>query len=48
MEEQIEQNMHDLTVYNDLITSLINLKVILEKIDKISIVKNLEINNKVK
>ena len=31
-----------------MITSLITLKVILEKIDKISIVKDLEINNKIK
>ena len=48
MSEQIEQNMHDFAIYNDLITSLITLKVILENIDKISIVKDLELNNKVK
>ena len=40
--------MHDLTIYDDLITSLITLNVILEDIDKISIVIDLEINNKIK
>ena len=35
-------------MYDDLITSLITLKVILENIDKISIAKDLEINNKIK
>ena len=40
--------MHDSTIYDDLITSLITLKVILEDIDKISIVIDLEINDKVK
>ena len=40
--------MHDLTIYNDLITSSITLKVTLENIDKISIVKDLEINSKIK
>ena len=48
MPDQIEQDMHDLIIYNDLITSLITLKAILEHIDKISIVKDLEINNKIK
>ena len=43
MSEQIEQDMHDLTIYNDLIISLITLKVILVNIDEISIVKDLEI-----
>ena len=45
MSDQIKQDMHDLAIYDDLITSLITLKVILENIDKISIVKDLEINN---
>ena len=40
--------MHESTIYDDLITSLITLKVILEDIDKISIVIDLEKNNKVK
>ena len=40
--------MHDLTIYNNLITSLITSKVILRNMDKISIVKDLEINNKIK
>ena len=40
--------MHDLTIYDDLITSLITLKLILEDIDKISIVIDLEINNTIK
>ena len=44
----IKQDMHDLAIYNDLITSLIILKVILKNIDKISIVKDLETNNKIK
>ena len=48
MSDLIKQDMHDLTIYNDFITSLITLKVILENIDKISIVKDLEINNKIK
>ena len=42
MLEQIEQDMHRLTIYDDLITSLIPLKVILEDIDKISKVIDLE------
>ena len=44
MSEQIEQDMRDLAIYNDLIISLITLKVILENIDKISIVKDSEMN----
>ena len=40
--------MHDPTIYDDLITSLITLKVILKNIDKITIVKDLEANNKIK
>ena len=48
MTKQTEQDMQDLTIYDDLITSLITLKVILEEIDKISIVIDLEINDKIK
>ena len=44
MSEQIEQDMRDLAIYNDLIISLITLKVILENIDKISILKDSEMN----
>ena len=44
MAEQIEQDIQDLTIYNDLITSLITLKLVLETIDKISMVKDLKIN----
>ena len=40
--------MHDSTIYDDLITSLITLKVILEDIDQINIIIDLEINNKIK
>ena len=47
MSGQTEQDMHD-TRYDDLITSLVTLKVILEDIDKISKVTDLEINNKIK
>ena len=36
MSGQIKQDMHDLTICNDLITSLITLKVILENIDKLA------------
>ena len=46
--KQIEQDMQDLTIYDDLITSLITLKVVLEEIDKNSIVIDLEINNRIK
>ena len=35
--------MSDLAIYDDLITNLIALKVILEYIDKMTIVKDLEI-----
>ena len=45
MAKRTEQDMHDSTIYNDLITSLITLKVILEDIDKINTVIDLEINN---
>ena len=48
MSDQIKQDMHDLAIYEDLITSLITLKVILEDIAKLTIVKDLEINNKMK
>ena len=39
--------MRDSAIYDDLITSLIALKVILENIGKISIVIDLDINNKI-
>ena len=42
MSEQTEQVVHDTTIYDDLITSLITLKLILEDIDRISIVIDLE------
>ena len=48
MAKQTKRDMHDLEIYDDLITSLITLKVILEDIDKITIVQDLEINNKIK
>ena len=48
MSGQTERDMHDLTTYDDLITSLATLKLILEDIDKISVVIDLEINNKIK
>ena len=48
MSNQIKQDMHDLAIYDDLITNLIILKIILENIDKSSIVKDSEINNKIK
>ena len=48
MLEQTEKSMHDIKIYDDLISSLIILKVILEEIDKISKVIDLEINNKIK
>ena len=44
MANQTNQDMYDSTIYDDLITSLITLKVILEEIDKITI----EINDKIK
>ena len=48
MSDITKQDMDELTIYNDLITNLIALNVILQNIDKISIVKDLEINNKIK
>ena len=48
MSDITKQDMDDLTIYNDLITNLIALNVILQNIDKINIVKDLEINNKIK
>ena len=48
MPDLIKEDMHDLTIYNDLITSLITLKIILYNIDKISIIKDFEISNKIK
>ena len=48
MTDQIKQDMDDLEIYDDLITSLITLKVILENIDRISKVADLEISNRIK
>ena len=48
MSDLKKQDMQDLAIYDDLITSLVTLKVILEDIDKISIIKDLELNNKIK
>ena len=48
MSDITKQDMDDLTIYNDLITNLITLNEILQNIDKINIVKDLEINNKIK
>ena len=48
MSYQIKEDMHDLAIYDDLVNILITLKVKLENIHKISIVKVLEINNKIK
>ena len=43
-----KEDMHDLAIYDGLSTSLITLKLILEDIDKISIVIDIEIHNKIK
>ena len=48
-----ESDVHDLLMKNkinglDLINCLVSLRIILKKIDKISIVKDIEINNKLK
>ena len=40
----IKQGVHDLAIYDNLITSLITLKVILEDIDRISVVIDLELD----
>ena len=48
MSEQTEQDMTDLAIYDDLMTSLITLKVMLEDTNKISIVIDLKVNNKIK
>ena len=48
MSDLTTQYMQDLAIYDDLITSLITLKLILEDIDKTSIIGDLEINNKIK
>ena len=48
MSDLTKQDMQDLTIYDDFITRLITLKVILEDIDKISIVIDFKINNKIK
>ena len=42
---KMESDVFNLMIYNDLITSLITLKLILENIDTISIIKDLEIYN---
>ena len=47
MTKQTEQDMHDSTIYCNLITSLITLKVIPEDKDKVSTVIDLDINNKI-
>ena len=48
MTVQIKQDMHDLEIYDDLITSLTTLKLMLKDIEKISLVVDLEINYKIK
>ena len=48
MSDLTKKIMHDLAIYDDLITSLITLKVILENVNKVSIDKDLDINNKIK
>ena len=40
--------MHNLAIYDDLITGLITLNIILEDIHKISLVTDLDISNKIK
>ena len=40
--------MHNLVIYEDLITGLITLNIILEDIYKISLVTDLDISNKIK
>ena len=53
IQEEVELDVHDLLMTNkinglDLINCLIHLKMLLKRIDKVSIVKELEINNKLK
>ena len=53
IQERIKSDVHYLLMKNrinnlDLINCLIHLKMLLKKIDKISIVKDLEINNELK
>ena len=53
IQEEIESDVRHLAMKNeinglDLISCLLYLKIILKKIDKIRIVKDLEINNKLK
>ena len=53
IQEEIELDVHDLLIKNKingmyLINCLIHLKVLLKEIDKVSIVKELEISNKLK
>ena len=43
-----KQDIQDSAIYDDLITSLTTLKVILEDIDTLSKVIDLEVNNKIK
>ena len=48
MPDLMKQDIYNLAIYDDLVTNLIILKVILDDIDKITIVKDLEIDNKIK
>ena len=53
IQEEIELEVHDLLMRNkinglDLINCLVYLRIMLKKIDKISIVKYIELNNKLK
>ena len=48
MSDQMKQDMQDSAIKDDLMTSLMALKLILEDIDKITIVIDLEISNKKK
>ena len=53
VQKRIKSDVHDLVTKNkvnglDLINCLVCLRIILKKIDKISIVKDIEINNKLK
>ena len=48
MSDQSTQDIHKSVIYDDLINSLITLKVILEDRDRISIFIDLNINNKIK
>ena len=53
IQERIKSDVHDLVVKNkknglDLINCLVSLRMILKKMDKISIVKDIKISNKLK